>query len=561
MSKDPQEVIFQVQDLHRSFGSKHVLKGVTLGFFRGAKIGLIGVNGSGKSTLLKIIAGVDSGYEGSMTIAKGATIGYVPQEPTLDETKTVRENVEEGAAAVRQLLEEYNKVTESLATELSDDEMQKAYDRLAELQEKIDSSDAWEIDRQIDQAMHALHCPPGDSAVGHLSGGEKRRVALCRTLISHPDILLLDEPTNHLDADTTAWLERYLASFNGTVLLITHDRYFLDNVVGWMLEMDRGRGNPFEGNYSQYLEQKQKMLDVEKRHEEERQKLLSNELDWIRQTPKARATKSRARVEAFHRLQEQVYESRKELPALVIPCEARLGDKVLDVENMKKGFDGRVLFENLSFSLRPGCIVGVIGPNGAGKTTLMRLVAGLDQPDEGTVELGSTVEICFADQSRQELDDEKTIYQNISEGYDVINVGKLEVQSRAYVARFGFTGEDQEKKVGDCSGGMRNRVQMAKMLRRGGNLVILDEPTNDLDIPTLRLLEEALEALPGCGVVVSHDRYFLDRVATHILALDGEGSGRFFEGSYQAYAERMRQERIDRGEDPDLPKGVHRRFA
>ncbi len=561
MSHDSQEVIFQVQELHRSFGSKHVLKGVTLGFFRGAKIGLIGVNGSGKSTLLKIIAGVDEGYEGSVTIAKGATIGHVPQEPTLDESKTVRENVEVGAAAVRQLLDDYNAVTESLSTDLPDVEMQKAYDRLAQLQEKIDSADAWEIDRQIDQAMHALHCPPGDSAVGHLSGGEKRRVALCRTLLSHPDILLLDEPTNHLDADTTAWLERHLANFEGTVLLITHDRYFLDNVVGWMLEMDRGHGNPFEGNYSQYLEQKQKMFDVEKRQEGERQKLLSKELDWIRQTPRARATKSKARVEAFHRLQEQVYESRNELPALVIPCETRLGEKVLDVVNLTKGFDGRVLFENLSFSLRPGAIVGVIGPNGAGKTTLMRLVAGLDEPDSGSVELGPTVEICFADQNRQDLDDNKTIYQNISEGYDVINVGRLEVQSRAYVARFGFTGEDQEKKVGHCSGGMRNRVQMAKMLRRGGNLVILDEPTNDLDIPTLRLLEEALEALPGCGVVVSHDRYFLDRVATHILALDGEGSGRFFEGSYQAYAERMRQERIERGEDPDLPRGVHRRFA
>jgi len=549
MSNDSQEVIFQVQDLNRSFGPKDVLKGVTLGFFRGAKIGLIGVNGSGKSTLLKIIAGVDDGYDGTVTIAKGASIGYVQQEPTLDESKTVRENVEEGTVAIRQLLEDYNAVTESLATDLSDDEMQKAYDHMAALQEKIDASDAWEIDRQIDQAMHALSCPPGDSAVAHLSGGEKRRVALCRTLLSHPDILLLDEPTNHLDADTVAWLERHLANFNGTVLLITHDRYFLDNVVGWMLEMDRGRGIPFEGNYSQYLEQKTKQLDVEKRHEDDRQKLLNKELDWIRQTPKARATKSKARVEAFHRLQEQVYESRKDLPAIVIPCETRLGDKVLDVVKMTKG------------SLRPGAIVGVIGPNGAGKTTLMRLVAGLDEPDSGVVELGSTVEICFADQSRQDLDDNKTIYQNISEGYDVINVGKLEVQSRAYVARFGFTGDDQEKKVGECSGGMRNRVQMAKMLRRGGNLVILDEPTNDLDIPTLRLLEEALEALPGCGVVVSHDRYFLDRVATHILALDGEGTGRFFEGSYQAYAERMRQERIDRGEDPDLPRGVHRRFA
>ncbi|MBT6453770.1 MAG: energy-dependent translational throttle protein EttA [Planctomycetes bacterium] len=561
MSKDRQEVIFQVQDVYRSFGPKDVLKGVTLGFFRGAKIGLIGVNGSGKSTLLKIIAGVDDGYDGTVTIAKGATIGYVPQEPVLDETKTVRENVEIGAASVRKLLDDYNEVTESLATELSESETQKAYDKMASLQEKIDDSDAWEIDRQIDQAMHALSCPEGDSEVGHLSGGEKRRIALCRTLLSHPDILLLDEPTNHLDADTVAWLERHLANFNGTVLLITHDRYFLDNVVGWMLEMDRGRGTPFEGNYSQYLKQKTKELDVEKRHEDDRQKLLTKELDWIRQTPKARATKSKARVEAFHRLQEQVYESRKELPALVIPCETRLGDKVLDIEKMSKGFDGRVLFEDLSFSLRPGSIVGVIGPNGAGKTTLMRLVAGLDEPDSGTIELGSTVEICFADQSRQDLNDKKTIYQNISEGYDVFNVGKLEVQSRAYVARFGFTGDDQEKLVGHCSGGMRNRVQMAKMLRRGGNLVILDEPTNDLDIPTLRLLEEALEALPGCGVVVSHDRYFLDRVATHILALDGVGSGRFFEGSYQAYAEKMRQERTDRGEDPDLPRGVHRRFA
>ncbi len=558
---DSQEVIFQVTDVHRSYGTKDVLKGITLGFFRGAKIGLIGINGCGKSTLLKIIAGVDDGYDGTVTLAKGATIGYVPQEPALDESKTVRENVEVGAAKVRGLLDEYNAVTESLATELSDQDMQEAYDRLAELQEKIDASDAWEIDRQIDQAMHALNCPPGDAAVTHLSGGEKRRVALCRTLLAHPDILLLDEPTNHLDADTTAWLERHLANYEGTVLLITHDRYFLDNVVGWMLEIDRGCGTPFEGNYSQYLEQKSKMLEVEQRQEDDRRKQLNKELDWIRQTPRARAKKSKARVEAFHKLQEQVYESRKDVPALAIPCETKLGDKVLEVRGMTKSYDGRTLFDDLTFELRPGAIVGVIGPNGAGKTTLMRLIADQIEPDSGTVTLGSTVELCFADQSRQELDNDKTIYQNISEGYDVFQVGKVEIASRAYVARFGFTGEEQEKKVGDCSGGQRNRVQMAKMLRRGGNLVILDEPTNDLDIPTLRLLEEALEAFPGCAIVVSHDRYFLDRVATNILALDGEGGGRFFEGSYEAYSEKIRTERIERGEDPEVPRGTHRRFA
>lgn len=550
-----------MQDLHRSYGRKEVLSGVTLGFYRGAKIGIIGANGSGKSTLLRIISGQDSEFEGKLTLAKDARVGYVEQEPTLDDSKTVRENIEEGASAVRAILDEYNSVAEALGTELSEDAMQKAYDRMALLQEKIDFLDAWELDRQIDQAMHALNCPPGDSAVTHLSGGERRRVAICKTLLSHPDILLLDEPTNHLDADTTAWLEKHLSRYEGTVLLITHDRYFLDNVVGWMLELDRGSGNPFEGNYSEYLDQKQKLLALEERRESARQKAISSELEWIRQSPRARAKKSKARVEAFDRLVEEGFEKRSELPELSIPCQSRLGEKVLHVEGVSKSFDGRKVIDDLTFSLQPGAIVGVIGPNGAGKTTLLRMIVGLETPDEGKIDSGPTVELCYADQSRKDLDPEQTIYKEISEGYDVFAVGKTEVNSRAYVSRFGFRGTDQEKKVGHLSGGQRNRVQMAKMLRRGGNVVLLDEPTNDLDIPTLRLLEDGLAAFPGSAVVVSHDRYFLDRIATHILAFDGDGQSRFFEGSYQAYAEKIREERIERGEDPDLPAGTHRRFS
>ncbi len=561
MGIDTQEIIFSVQDLHRSYGRKEVLSGVTLGFYRGAKIGIIGANGSGKSTLLRIIGGEDSEFEGKLTLAKDARVGYVEQEPTLDEEKTVRENIEVGARAVRALLDEYNKVAESLGTDLPDGAMQKAYDRMALLQDQIDLVDGWELDRQIAQAMQALNCPPGDSAVTHLSGGERRRVAICRTLLSHPDILLLDEPTNHLDADTTAWLEKHLSRYEGTVLLITHDRYFLDNVVGWMLELDRGKGNPFEGNYSEYLEQKTKLLALEERRESARQRAIASELEWIRQSPRARAKKSKARVEAFDRLVEEGFEKRTELPGLSIPCQTRLGDNVLLVEGVSKSFDDRKVIDDLSFRLEPGAIVGVIGPNGAGKTTLLRMIVGLETPDEGIIETGPTVDLCYADQSRKDLDPEKTIYKEISEGYDVFSVGKTEVNSRAYVSRFGFRGTDQEKKVGQLSGGQRNRVQMAKMLRRGGNVVLLDEPTNDLDIPTLRLLEEGLASFPGSAIVVSHDRFFLDRVATHILAFGDDGRARFFEGSYQAYADKIRQERIERGEDPDLPVGTHRRFS
>ncbi len=560
MNTENQQIIFNVQDLHRSYGKKEVLRGITLGFYAGAKIGIIGTNGSGKSTLLRIIAGADDGYEGNVTLAKGTRVGYVPQEPQLDESKSVRENIEDGVGVVRQMIDEYNTVADSLGGDLDEDAMQRAYDRMAELQEAIEAADGWELDRQIEQAMHALGCPFGDSAVRHLSGGEKRRVAICRTLLSHPDILLMDEPTNHLDADTTAWLERYLADYTGTVLLITHDRYFLDNVVGWMLEIDRGRGIPFEGNYSSYLEQKTKLEEQEARKEATRKKEMARELEWIRQSPRARQSKSKARVAAFHKLQEKTYEKASELPALSIPCTTRLGDRVLEVQSVTKSYGDRTVINDLSFRVPPGGIIGVIGPNGAGKTTLLKLIVDLERAETGTIDVGPTVSVIYADQSRQDLDPNNTVYQEISENYDTFKVGKIEVNSRAYVAKFGFTGEDQEKRVGDLSGGQRNRVQMAKMLRRGGNVVLLDEPTNDLDIPTLRLLEDALGAFPGSAVVVSHDRYFLDRVATHILAFDGEGHARFFEGSYQSYAERIREERVERGESPEEKKGTHRRF-
>ena len=556
---DSRDIIFSVQDLSRSYGKKQVLDQVTLGFYHGAKIGIIGRNGSGKSTLLRILAGEDKEYDGNVAFNKGVTVGYVPQEPQLDPSKDVRGNIEDGVQETRGLLTEYEQVTAKMAEPLDDDEMQKAVDRMGVLQDKIDAVDAWEIDRHVDQAMHALGCPPGDADVSVLSGGEKRRVALCRELLRYPDVLLLDEPTNHLDADTTAWLETHLAEYPGTVMLITHDRYFLDNIVGWMLELDRGRGTPFEGNYSQYLEQKQEILAREARAEAARKKAVDRELEWIRQSPRARQKKNKARVTAFHDLVEQGYEAQGELPALAIPTGTRLGEKVVTCNDISKSYGDKKLFEGLTFDLPQGGIVGVIGPNGAGKTTLLRLIVGEETPETGDIEVGSTVQVCYVDQGRENLDDSKTVYEEISEGYDSFKVGKKDVNARAYVSRFGFTGEDQEKTLGTLSGGQRNRVQMAKMLRRGGNVVLLDEPTNDLDIPTLRLLEEALQALPGCAVVVSHDRYFLDRVATHILAFDPDGPVRFFEGGYEQYAERMAEERAERGE-AEPTKGAHRRF-
>ncbi len=554
-----QEIIFSVQDLRRTYGTKEVLSGVTLGFYYGAKIGIIGRNGSGKSTILKIIAGEDDGYEGVIKKKSGLRIAHVRQEPQLDGTKTVRENIELGVEPIRALLADFEAVSMKLGEDLSDADMQKAYDRMAVLQEQIEQADAWELDRHIDQAMHALHCPPGDSEVEHLSGGEKRRVALCRTLLSHPDVLLLDEPTNHLDAETVGWLEKHLMDYTGTVLVITHDRYFLDNVVGWMLELDQGTGRPFEGNYSDYLEQKQKLLATEQRKESARQRAVKRELEWIRQSPRARQAKNKARIAAFNDLQEQTYDRSEEMAELSFPPGKRLGEKVISFNGVTKAYGDRVLLDDLTFDLPPGGIIGVVGENGAGKTTLLRLIVKEEEPDSGTVEIGDTVEICYVDQSRQDLDGSKTTFEEISEGHDTFRVGRQEVRSRGYVARFGFTGEDQEKLVGDLSGGQRNRLQMAKMLRRGGNVVLLDEPTNDLDIPTLRLLEEALMGYPGCAIVVSHDRYFLDRLATHILAFEGDGQVRFFEGSYQAYAEHLAEERKSRGEAAET-KGAHRRF-
>ncbi len=559
MNQESKDIIFSVQELSRSYGKRQVLSGITLGFYRGAKIGVIGRNGSGKSTLLRIIGQEDKEFDGTVTFQKGIRVGYVPQEPRLDESKDVRGNIEDGVGPVRSLLREFDQVTARMAETLDDAEMQKVTDRMAVLQERIEEVGGWELDRHIDQAMHALHCPPGDAKISILSGGEKRRVALCRALMSYPDILLLDEPTNHLDADTVAWLEAHLGAYAGTVLLVTHDRYFLDNIVGWMLEIDRGRGNPFQGNYSEYLAQKSRMLAQEERAESTRQKEIERELEWIRQSPRARMKKNKARVTAFDKLMEESYERQAELPAIPIPPGQRLGERVIRFEGVSKAYGDRVLFRALSFELPPGGIVGVIGPNGSGKTTLLRLIVGSERPDAGTIDIGPTVEVCYVDQSREDLDGRNTVYREISEGYDTFKVGKKDVNARAYVSRFGFVGEDQEKRVGELSGGQRNRVQMAKMLRRGGNVVLLDEPTNDLDIPTLRLLEEALQAFPGCAVVVSHDRYFLDRVATNILAFEESGRVRYFEGPYAAYSEQMAAEREERGE-PEAVRGTHRRF-
>lgn len=559
MSTDTPEIIFSVQDLHKVYGKREVLSGITLGFYYGAKIGIIGQNGSGKSTLLKLIAGIEDEYDGKITIGKGIRVGYLPQEPQLDPEKDVRANIEVGVQPVRDLLQEYEEISTKLGEPMSDEDMQAAYERMGDLQEKIEQADAWELDRQIDQAMHALLCPPGDADVTVLSGGERRRVALCRELLSHPDILLLDEPTNHLDADTTAWLEHYLAGYPGTVILITHDRYFLDNVVGWMLELENGKGRPFEGNYSEYLDQKSVMLKQQQKSEQRRQKVIERELEWIRQSPRGRQSKAKARIANFERLVSESEQQTEDGFGLSIARGRRLGDRVCTVDRITKSYGDRTVISDLSFELPPGGIVGVIGPNGAGKTTMLRMIVGQEEPDSGSVDVSETVDLCYLDQSREDLDDKRTVFEEISEGYDSFKVGKREVNSRAYVARFGFTGESQEKLMGDISGGQRNRVQMAKMLRRGGNVILLDEPTNDLDIPTLRLLEESLQGFPGCAVVVSHDRYFLDRVATHILAFEGEGQVRFFEGSYQAYADRMAEERRERGES-EPSKGTFRRF-
>ncbi|HEX4692244.1 MAG TPA: energy-dependent translational throttle protein EttA [Solirubrobacteraceae bacterium] len=540
------QYIFTMYKLSRSHPpDKQVLKDVSLSVMPGAKIGVLGLNGSGKSTLLRIMAGMDTEFRGEAQLAPGASVGILEQEPHLDETKDVRGNVEDGVAELRGLLDRFNELASNYSDETADE--------FARLQDRIDAADAWNLDSQLDQAMDALRLPPSDAEVTNLSGGERRRVALCRLLLAAPDLLLLDEPTNHLDAESVAWLERHLEEYKGTVVAVTHDRYFLDNVAGWILELDRGQGIPFKGNYSSWLEQKQTRLAQEERKESARQKTIAQELEWVRQNPKGRRAKSKARLNNYERLVAEERNARLDEAQIHIPPGPRLGGKVIDTAEVRKGFGDRLLIEDLSFSLPPAGIVGVIGPNGAGKTTLFRMLVGEETPDSGTVALGETVDLAYVDQSRDALDPDKTIWEEISEGYDSIKVGDREMNSRAYVAGFNFKGSDQQKKVGTLSGGERNRVHLAKLLRRGGNVLLLDEPTNDLDVDTLRALEEALLAFPGCAVIISHDRWFLDRVATHVLAFEGDSQVTWFEGNFEAYEEH-RHERL--GDEADRPHRI-----
>ncbi len=530
------QYVYVMKGLRKVYpGGKEILKDTWLSFIPGSKIGIIGPNGAGKSTLLRIMTGVDKEFSGEAWAAEGTKVGYLAQEPQLDPNLTVEQNVMEGVSEIKAMLDRFEEISSRFAQEMSEDEMNDLITEQGELQEKIDAADAWDISRKINIAMDALRCPPGDSDVSMLSGGEKRRVALCKLLLSKPDMLLLDEPTNHLDAESVAWLERYLQEYAGTVVLITHDRYFLDNVVGWILEVDRGQTIPFEGNYSQWLEAKQKRLAVEEKQDASRQKTLDNELEWVRQSPKARQAKSKARVSAYEDLLAQAQKDTVETAQITIPAGPKLGNIVIECENLNKGFEDKFLIENLTFRLPPGGIVGIIGPNGAGKSTLIKMFTGQEQPDSGTLRIGESVKMSYVDQSRDALNDNKTVWEEVSDGNDEVELGKRKVPSRAYCSWFNFKGADQQKKVGILSGGERNRVHLARILKSGANLLFLDEPTNDLDVETLRALEEALLNFAGCAVVVSHDRWFLDRIATHILAFEGDSHVEWFEGNYQDY--------------------------
>lgn len=525
-----------------------ILENISLSFFPGAKIGVLGLNGAGKSTLLRIMAGVDTEYDGEARPQSGIKIGYLAQEPQLDPAKTVRGNVEDGVAETKALLDRFNQISNAFAD--PDADFDKLLAEQAELQDKIDAAGAWELDRKLEIAADALRLPDWDADVTKLSGGERRRVALCRLLLSNPDMLLVDEPTNHLDAESVAWLERFLHDYNGTVVAVTHDRYFLDNVAGWILELDRGRGIPWEGNYSSWLEQKEARLEIEEKQETARMKAMKAELEWVRSNPKGRHAKSKARLAKFEELNQSDVQQRNETKEIYIPPGPRLGDLVVEFEGVCKGFKGRILVENLGFRLPPGGIVGVIGPNGAGKTTLFRMIAGFDSPDQGSIRIGPTVKLAYVEQFREHMDDSKTVWEEISDGLDMITVGAYQTPSRAYVGRFNFKGSDQQKRIGELSGGERNRVHLAKLLRSGGNVLLLDEPTNDLDVETLRALEDALLDFPGCVVVISHDRWFLDRIATHILAFEGESEVVWFEGNYADYEADRRRRLGEEGSTP-----------
>ena len=532
---------------------RHILRDISLSFFPGAKIGVLGLNGAGKSTLLRIMAGVDTEFDGEARPQTGIKIGFLPQEPVLDEGKDVRGNVEDGIRELAELLERFNAISDRFAEPLEEDKMTKLLAEQGKLQDAIDAVGGWEIERKLEVAADALRLPPWEAEVAALSGGERRRVALCRLLLAEPDMLLLDEPTNHLDAESVTWLERFLAEYPGTVMAVTHDRYFLDNVAGWILELDRGYGIPWEGNYSSWLEQKNQRLEIEKRREAAHQRAIKAELDWVRSNPRARQAKARARLQRFEELNSKEFQTRNETNEIYIPPGPRLGDLVIEATNIRKSFGERLLFQDLSFSLPPGGIVGVIGPNGAGKTTLFRMLVGQETADEGTILVGDSVIPAYVDQSRDALDDEKTVWEEISDGQDVLTVGNYETPSRAYVGRFNFRGQEQQKKVGLLSGGERNRVHLAKILRTGGNVLFLDEPTNDLDVETLRALEGALLAFPGCAVVISHDRWFLDRIATHILAFEGNSEVVYFQGNYADYAEDLKHHK---GHDADQPHRI-----
>jgi ATP-binding cassette ChvD family protein len=542
------QYIYQMVDLTKKHGPRVVLNNVWLSFYPGAKIGVLGRNGTGKSTLLKIMAGIDKDYDGEARLTDGFTVGYLPQEPQLNPDKNVWDNVQEAVAPRRALLDRFNELSAKCAEPLDEAAMQKVYDEMARVQDQIDATNTWQLDHEIEIAFEVMNLPPKDADVTKLSGGEKRRVALCKLLLEKPDLLLLDEPTNHLDADSVHWLERTLKDYHGTIVAVTHDRYFLDNVAGWILELDRGEGHPFEGNYSSWLEQKQARLKVEEKQSEARQKALAKESEWIKMSPKARQTKSKARINSYEQMLAEDQRDKIDELEIQIPAGQHLGDVVIEAANVRKGFGDKVLMDDMTFRLPPGGIVGIIGPNGAGKTTLFRMVTGQEEPDAGTLKVGETVQLGYVDQSRDTLDPDKTVYQEISEGNDTLEIGKRKVNARAYVNRFNFRKADQEKKVGVLSGGERNRVHLAKLLRRGSNVLLLDEPTNDLDVDTLRALEEAILNYAGCVVVTSHDRWFLDRIATHILAFEGDGYVHWCEGNYQDY-EHQRRERLGISED------------